>query len=264
MSAEHYLLIQSVTEKSREKEHFVCKFNKLQITSSKRDKQQITTTYVKPSIVNLTDIALTDYQTSLLNLGLKFVPTEKRITFMEIITATASVALILEYHNKETDAKSLSQNVCHILNKNRNMKIEDNLSKEQRKALEQIQQINNNTKVYPFDKGSAFVVVPVRDAIKKIEEQLGKAKVIDKDPTQKYTSKIQKHLCKLRKEKKFTDKEYFEIYPSDPIPPRLYGTVKAHKPEKNYPMRTVVSTIGTPPYGISKYLVKIIQATLKH
>ena len=27
-------------------------------------------------------------------------------------------------------------------------------------------------------------------------------------------------------------------------------------------MRTVVSTIGTPPYGISKYLVKIIQPTL--
>ena len=46
------------------------------------------------------------------------------------------------------------------------------------------------------------------------------------------------------------------------IPPRLYGTVKAYKPEKNYPMRTVVSTIGTPPYGISKYLVKIIQPTL--
>ena len=56
---------------------------------------------------------------------------------------------------------------------------------------------------------------------------------------------------KLRKEKKFTDKEYFEIYPSDPLPPRLYGTFKAHKPETNYPMRTVVSTIGTPPYGIS-------------
>ena len=248
MSEEHYFLIQSVTEKSREKEHFVCKFNKLQITSSKRDKQQITTTYVKPSIINLTDIALTDYQTSLLNLGLKFVPTEKRITFMEIITATESVALILEYHNKEVDAKSLSQNVCHILNKNRNMKIEDNLSKEQRKALEEIQQINNNTKVYPFDKGSAFVVLPVRDAIKKIEEQIGKAKVIDKDPTQKYTSKIQKHLCKLRKEKKFTDKEYFEIYLLDPIPPHLYRTVKAHKPVKDYPMGTVVSTTGALPY----------------
>ena len=89
-----------------------------------------------------------------------------------------------------------------------------------------------------------------------------KAKVVDKDPTQKYTSKIQKHLCKLKKDKKFTDKKYFEIYPSDPIPPRLYGTIKAHKPEKNYPIRTVVSTIGTQPYGIFKYLVKIIQLTL--
>ena len=183
---------------------------------------------------------------------------------MEIITATESVALNLEYHNKEADAKSLRQNVCHILNKNRNMKIKDNFSKEQRKALKEIRQINNNTKVYPFDKGSGFVVLSEGDAIKKIEEQLGKAKVIDEDPTQKYTSKIQKHLCKLRKEKKFTDKEYFEIYPSDPIPPQLYGTVKAHKPEKNYPMRTVVSTIGGPPYGICKYLVKIIQPTLQN
>ena len=32
------------------------------------------------------------------------------------------------------------------------MKIKDNLSKEQWKALKQIRQINNNTKVYPFDK----------------------------------------------------------------------------------------------------------------
>ena len=127
-----------------------------------------------------------------------------------------------------------------------------------------MRQINNNIKVYPFDKGSGVVVLSEGDVIKKIEEQLGKAKVIDEDPTQKYTSKVQKHLCKLRKEKKFKNKEYFEIYPSNPIPPQLYGTVKAHKPEKNYPMRTVVSTIGTPPYGISKYLVKIIQATLKH
>ena len=38
--------------------------------------------------------------------------------------------------------------------------------------------------------------------------------------------------------------------------------IKAHKPEKNYPMRTIKSTIGTVPYGISKHLVEIIQPTL--
>ena len=32
--------------------------------------------------------------------------------------------------------------------------------------------------------------------------------------------------------------------------------------KKNFPMRVIVSTICTPPYGISKYLVDIIQATL--
>ena len=142
------------------------------------------------------------------------------------------------------------------------MKMKDNFSKEQRKALKEIRQINNKSKVYPLDKGSVFVVLSEEDAINKIEEQLGKAKAIDEDPTHKCTSKIQKQLCKLRKEKKFTDKEYFEIYSSDPIPPQLYGAVKAHTPEKNYPMRTVLSTTGTSPCGIYKYLVKIIQPTL--
>ena len=52
------------------------------------------------------------------------------------------------------------------------------------------------------------------------------------------------------------------MYPSDAIPPRLYGLIKAHKPEKEYPMRTVVSTIGTAFYGTSKFLVDLIQPTL--
>ena len=87
VSEEHFHLIQSVTEKSREyefvkkKECLICKFNELQATPSKRNYQEITTTYVKPSIINLTDIALTDHQTSLLNLGPRFVPIEKKIPF---------------------------------------------------------------------------------------------------------------------------------------------------------------------------------------
>ena len=75
-------------------------------------------------------------------------------------------------------------------------------------------------------------------------------------------NKIKKKLCKFRKENKFTNKTYFELYPSDPIPPCLYGTIKAHKPEKKIPMRVIVSTIGALPYVISKYLVDIIQPTL--
>ena len=70
-------------EKSRGNEfvktkgHIIYKFNELQTTPRKRNSQQITTKYVKPSIINLTDIALIDHQTSLLHLGPDFTPTQK-------------------------------------------------------------------------------------------------------------------------------------------------------------------------------------------
>ena len=53
VSEEYYPFIQSVAEKSREyefvkkKEHLIRKFNELQTTRSKKNDQQITTTYVK-------------------------------------------------------------------------------------------------------------------------------------------------------------------------------------------------------------------------
>ena len=65
-----------------------------------------------------------------------------------------------------------------------------------------------------------------------------------------------------KKRKKVYRWEYFQICPSDRTPSRRYGTIKAHKPEKNDLMRTIVSTIGVPAYGISKYLDEIIQPTL--
>ena len=40
------------------------------------------------------------------------------------------------------------------------------------------------------------------NAMQKIEEMLGKAKIAENDPTLKFTNKIQKMLCRLRKEKK--------------------------------------------------------------
>ena len=140
-----------------------CKQHQAKETTTKIQPNML----VKPSIINLTDIALTDHQTTLSNLRPNFVPAQKRMSFVEIITATESVALNLGYHNEEAEDKSLRQNVCHILNKNRCMKIKDHLSKEQRKALKEIQQINNNTKVYLFDKGSGSVVYRTEMQLKR-------------------------------------------------------------------------------------------------
>ena len=48
-------------------------------------------------------------------------------------------------------------------------------------------------------------------AKEKIEEQLGKATKAKIHPTSGLTNKIQKKLCKFRKENKFTNKTYFEL-----------------------------------------------------
>ena len=96
-------------------------------------------------------------------------------------------------------------------------------------------QLDKNISIYPFDKGTGFVVIKEKDAIQKIEEQIGKSKIIDYDPTPTLLNKFQKELAKLRKENKFDSKTYFKLYPSDAIPPQLYWVIKAHKPEKNYP-----------------------------
>ena len=175
--------------------------------------------------MNLSGEELDENKVKHLNLGPKLVPTENRKRqYMDFIQATEICALDLERKGKFSVAESLS--------------------------------------IYPFDKGTGFVVIKEEDAIQKIEEQIGKSKVIHYDPTPTLLNKFLKELAKLRKESKFDNKTYFKLYPSYAIPPRLYGVIKAHKPEKNYPMMTIVSTIGTAPYGTSKYLVENIQPTL--
>ena len=101
--------------------------------------------------------------------------TQKRVPFKEIIKAIGLLALNLEYHDNKADAESLH----HIFNKSRNITIKDKLSKDQRKALREIQQINKKSKVYPFDKGTGFVILSEGDVIKKVGKQLGKAKATD-------------------------------------------------------------------------------------
>ena len=90
-------------------------------------------------------------------------------------------------------------------------------------------------KVYPFDKGIRFALLNDIESIWKIKEQYGKSKIIDCDPTNFLTRKFQRHLQKLKKEGKFDKKTNSLIYPFDCIPPRLYGPLKAHEPEKTTP-----------------------------
>ena len=194
---------------------------------------------MKPAVLNLTGKTIDKNVTSLLILGPNFVRTSKFIPYMEIITAIQSQALKLESDKKDTSAENLRQTVNKILSKTIGKKQQDNLSKTQRTALKQLKNYQQ-MKVYQFDKGIGFALPNDIGDISKIDEQIEKSKIIDCDPTSLLTGKFQRLLRKLKKEDKFDKKTYSLVYPSNCIPPRLYGRLKADKPEKNYPMRAVV------------------------
>ena len=77
--------------------------------------------------------------------------------------ATETCAIDLENSSKETDAECLCQKVSRILNRNLNVKLRDNLSNPQRKALVQ-KKSNKDTTIDPFNKGLGFVVLSEKNA----------------------------------------------------------------------------------------------------
>ena len=116
---------------------------------------------------------------------------------MEIITAIESQALNLRSGKKNRSVENLRQTVTNILSKTIGKKQQDSLSKTQRTALKKSKK-DEQTKVYPFDKGIGFTLLNDLDDISKIEEQLGKSKIIDYDPTNLLTGKVQRLLQKLK------------------------------------------------------------------
>ena len=107
-----------------------------------------------------------------MNLGPKFVPTENRKRpYMDIIQTTEICALDLEREGKFSIAESLRQNI--IKTKDLKKKHKNNLNFAERKALTEMQH-EKNISIYPFGKGTGFVVIKEKDAIQKIEEQIGK------------------------------------------------------------------------------------------
>ena len=65
--------------------------------------------------------------------------------------------------------------------------------------------------MHEFDKSYGFAIVTNDTAKEKMEEQLGKATKPKVDPTSRLTNKIQKKLCTLIKENRFTNKTYYKI-----------------------------------------------------
>ena len=118
---------------------------------------------------------------------------------------------------------------------------------------------NTEIKVCSFDKGVGLVVLDTDkyyDKLDTIINDTSKFTQIEyndasKHPILKEETSIQNYLRRYFK-KDMDSQLYSKVYPVGSNPGKLYGMCKVHK--QNYPMRPVVSMLGTPQYGLAKML----------
>ena len=165
---------------------------------------ETTGSIIKEGIVNLSGVELDENKIKLLRLGLKFVPTgNRKRPYIDIIQTTEICALDLEREGKYSATESLRQNISRIIIKDLKKKHKNNLSFAERKALTEMKH-DKNISIYPFDKGTGLVVIKEEDTIRKIEEQIGKSKAINPDPTPTLLNKVQEELAWEKKTKPAT------------------------------------------------------------
>ena len=85
---------------------------------------------LKPAVLNLTKQEIPRHQLELLNVGPKFVPSNKKPPFMDIVNATEICALSLEKGKQIETAELLRQKISNVISKNIQFKIRSNLTSE--------------------------------------------------------------------------------------------------------------------------------------
>ena len=123
---------------------------------------------------------------------------------------------------------------------------------------------NKDIKVCKFDKGTGAVILNTEEYISKLDSiVLDKSKfkeVIvkegDKHPILAKESSVKYYLDTYLKP--YIEKINFKtLVPSGSLPGKLYGLCKVHK--EGFPLRPVISMIGSAEYMLAKYLDKLIQ-----
>ena len=100
--------------------------------------------------------------------------------------------------------------------------------------------------------------------MEKAEAEFQNVEMDAPDTTDTLERKIQGKLRSLKKEGKFDDETYKDIYPSGSLTPSANPLVKAHKPNKDFPARLVTSHIGAPQEHLASHLNQILKTYIEN
>ena len=262
ITPEEFHLVEKIHEKSYKKsfeltkKRHIRKFDEL--ISRNRIRQSATNIADKKKwVINMSSRQLTHIETDLLTKGLNFSITSKTLPNKDIIATIEDAVKDLEKEEADTIRAKVS---LTLLN---SKPPKDNLSKDERKALKELQS-DTSIVISPADKGRSTVILNREDYLEKCMDHInnGPYQLLKKDPTTKIKAKTLKQL-KVLKDNEFIDnKLYYYLKPIDSPAPRFYGQPKIHKP--GVPIRPIVSYSGSPLYNLNKYIANILKTYVKH
>ena len=103
--SKHFETIERIINKSKEKEYVKKRNNLIEkyqnlTKGNKIPKITVNKSFLKPALLSFTNQEISQHHLELLNLGPKFVPSNKKLPFMDIVNATELCALSLEKENQ--------------------------------------------------------------------------------------------------------------------------------------------------------------------
>ena len=113
--------------------------------------------------------------------------------------------------------------------------------------------------IVPFDKGQGLVSIERDELVRKAEKEFKNVTLDTKDTTLALQNNMQGKLRGFKKNDKFDQETYKNLYPSSSVTPTANPAIKAHKPEKDYPARLITSHIGAPQENVASYLNDILK-----
>jgi hypothetical protein len=201
-------LIKSVTNKQsqvlfiRHKNRLRLKFEKLKSayrtyndpTAAKR------VTTIKKSVLQLQENPLNETQLKLLSKGPKFVPFYKKAPTLEIAAKVERIALHEEKAGRADNAEHIRQATASVLKQVVNKKLKDNLTREERKELNELRR--SNISVVPYDKGIGFCTIEEEKLKEKVFNEFDNVELNSKNGTKSLENRIKKTLKRLLNEEK--------------------------------------------------------------
>ena len=153
---------------------------------------------------------LTHYETNLIAKGFNFSITSKWLPNKDIIATIDEAVKDLEKEEADTICVKVS------LTPQNSTPSKDNLSKDERKALKELQS-DTSIVILPADKGRSTIILNREDYLEKCMDHInnGPYQLLKKDPTAKIKTKTLKQL-KVLKDNEFIDnKLYYYLKPTD-------------------------------------------------